>query len=261
MWVNIHPILNEGDYKMGYIYKIINIKNQKAYIGQTTKQRPTDRFSQHKYLATHPEQQKSISFLHRAMNKNGINNFNFKIIECVDNSLLDQREKYWINFYNTLVPNGYNLTAGGCGTPGFSRPQTDKERQKKGASLKKYYQNHPQALENISERTKKLWEDPEYRKKVTQGNQKFYQEHPDMFKGKNNPMYGKHHTKEALEKIRTHAATRKLKIAQLDKETLEIINIYDGVKDAEKALNVSHGWISKAARQDKIAYGFKWKFL
>ena len=74
-------------------------------------------------------------------------------------------------------------------------------------------------------------------------------------------MYGKHHTKDALEKIRAHAATRKLKIAQLDKETLEIINVYDGIKDAEKALNVSHGWISKAAKQNKIAYGFKWKFL
>ena len=33
------------------------------------------------------------------------------------------------------------------------------------------------------------------------------------------------------------------------------------LKDAEKALNVSHGWLSKAARQNKIAYGFRWKFL
>lgn len=82
-----------------------------------------------------------------------------------------------------------------------------------------------------------------------------------MFKGKNNPMYGKHHTEAALEKIKAHAATRKLKIAQLNKDTLEIIRIFDGVKDAEKALNVSHGWLSKAARQNKIAYGFRWKFL
>lgn len=69
-----------------------------------------------------------------------------------------------------------------------------------------------------------------------------------MFKGKNNPMYGKHHTEEALEKMRAHATTRKLKIAQLNKDTLNVIQIFDGVKDAEKALNVSHGWISKAAR-------------
>jgi hypothetical protein len=57
-----------------------------------------------------------------------------------------------------------------------------------------------------------------------------------MFKGENNPMYGKKHTEESLKKIRAHAATRKLQIAQLDKDTLEIIRIFDGVKDAEKAL-------------------------
>ena len=246
---------------MGYIYKIINIKSQKIYIGQTTKQRPTDRFSQHKYLAFHPQQEKSISYLHRAMKSDGIDNFKFEIIEQVNNLLLDEREKYWIKQHNSLIPNGYNLTIGGQGTPGFSRPQSQEEKNKKGNSIKKYYQNHPQAREKVSQRTKELWKDPEYREKVINSNKKFYQQHPDMFKGENNPMYGKHHTEEALEKIKAYAATRKLKIAQLNKDTLEIIRIFDGVKDAEKALNVSHGWLSKAARQDKTAYGFKWKFL
>lgn len=246
---------------MGYIYKIINIKNQKIYIGQTTKKRPTDRFSQHKYLALHPQQEKNISYLHRAMKSDGIDNFKFEIIEQVDNLLLNEREKYWIKQYNSLAPNGYNLTVGGQGTPGFSRPQSQEEKNKKGNSVKKYYQNHPQAREKVSQRTKELWKDPEYREKVISSNKKFYQQHPDMFKGKNNSMYGKYHTEEALEKIRAHAATRKLKIAQLNKDTLEIIQIFDGVKDAEKALNVSHGWLSKAARQNKIAYGFRWKFL
>lgn len=246
---------------MGYIYKIINIKNQKIYIGQTTKKRPTDRFSQHKYLALYPQQEKNISYLHRAMKSDGIDNFKFEIIEQVDNLLLNEREKYWIKQYNSLAPNGYNLTVGGQGTPGFSRPQSQEEKNKKGNYVKKYYQNHPQAREKVSQRTKELWKDPEYREKVISSNKKFYQQHPDMFKGKNNPMYGKYHTEEALEKIRVHAATRKLKIAQLNKDTLEIIQIFDGVKDAEKALNVSHGWLSKAARQNKIAYGFRWKFL
>ena len=54
-------------------------------------------------------------------------------------------------------------------------------------------------------------------------------------------MYGKHHTEEALEKIRANAKKKKLKIAQLNKDTLEIIKIHDGVKDAERELGVSHG--------------------
>ena len=246
---------------MGFIYKIENINNNKTYIGQTTKTRPSDRYSQHRYNATHLEQSINASYLHRAMNKEGLDNFKFEIIEEIDNSLLSEREKYWIQFYNSMAPNGYNLTLGGEGTCGYSRPQSVEEKEKRKISNIKYYQENPEAIEKIRERTKALWQNEEYRKKVTESNKKFYAEHPDMFKGKNNPMYGKKHTGEALEKIRAHAATRKHRIAQLDKETLEIIVVHDGVKDAEKALGVSHGWISKAAKSDKVAYGYRWKFL
>ena len=246
---------------MGYIYKIENLLNHKIYIGQTTKERATDRFSQHRYLARHPERETSISYLHRAMSKYGVDNFSFEVIEEVENSLLNEREQYWIKEKNSLTPNGYNMTKGGEGAIGFSRTQTAEEREKRSISAKKFYENNPEAIEKIRERTLQLWQDEDYRKRVTESNKKFYAEHPDMFKGENNPMYGKHHSEEALEKIRSHAATRKNQIAQLDKDTLEIIKIYDGVKDAEKALGVSHGWISKAARQNKVAYGYRWKLM
>ena len=246
---------------MGYIYKIENLLNHKIYIGQTTKERATDRFSQHRYLARHPEQETSISYLHRAMSKYGVDNFSFEVIEEVEDSLLNEREQYWIKEKNSLTPNGYNMTKGGEGSIGFSRTQTEEEREKRSISVKKFYEDNPEAIEKLRERTLQLWQDENYRKRVTESNKKFYAEHPDMFKGENNPMYGKHHSEEALKKIRSHAATRKNKIAQLDKDTLEIIKIYDGIKDAEKALGVSHGWISKAAKQNKIAYGYRWKLM
>lgn len=246
---------------MGYIYKITNKINNKIYIGQTIKERPSDRYSQHRYLANHPEQEKGISYLHRAMASDGLDNFQFEIIEQIENDLLNEREQYWIKYYDCIVPNGYNITDGGSGTQGYSRPQSIEEREKRQQSNKNYYIEHPEAIEKARQRATELWKNEEYRKKVTESNKKFYQEHPDIFKGENNPMYGKKHTEEALKKIRANAATRKLKIAQLDKDTLEIIKIHNGVKDAEKALGVSHGWISKAARQDKIAYGYKWKFI
>jgi group I intron endonuclease len=248
---------------MGYIYKITNNLNGMMYVGLTTKARPTDRFSQHRYLARHPEQETNgtASYLHRAMNYYGVDNFSFEVIEEVENELLEEREKYWTTFYNCKMPNGYSLTEGGRGTPGYSRIQTEEEKLKRSESNKKFFEEHPEAKEQIRERTKKLWEDEEYRKKVTESNKKFYAEHPDMFKGENNPFYGKHHTEESLQKIKEASKSRQKKIAQLDKETLEIIKIYDGVKDAEKDLGVSHGWLSKAARADKIAYGFRWKFI
>ena len=246
---------------MGYIYKITNNINNKIYIGQTIKKRPTDRFSQHKYIARHLNSEKSNSYLHKAMNKYGVDNFTFEIIEQIENNLLNEREKYWIAYYDCMVPKGYNLTRGGEGTLGYSRPQTVEERKKRKQSNKLFYIKNPQASKALSERTKKLWENEEYRKKVTESNKKYALKHPNLNKGENNPMYGKKHTKEALEKIQAHAATRKLKIAKLDKDSLEILQIYDGVKDAEKALGVAHGWISKAAKQEKVAYGFRWRFM
>lgn len=246
---------------MGYIYKITNKINNKIYIGQTIKNRPTDRFSQHKYAARHLDQDNGISYLHRAMNKDGVDNFDFEIIEEIDNSLLNEQEKYWINFYNCQMPNGYNMTIGGEGAQGYSRPQTIEEREKRKESNKQFYIDHPEEKDKISERSKKLWESEEYRNKVKEGLKQFHEQNPDKFKGENNPMYGKKHTEEALKKIQAHAATRKNRIAQLDKDSLEILQIYDGIKDAEKALGVSHGWISKAAKQNKVAYGFRWKII
>lgn len=245
---------------VGYIYKITNKTNNKIYIGQTTKTRATDRFSQHRYLARHPEQESSPSYLHRAMAVEGVDNFAFEVLESLPDEQLDEREVYWIKKLNSKVPNGYNLTEGGEGSVGHSRPQTLEERLKRQESNIQYYMDHPEAREKISERTKALWENPEYRKKVTESNRKFYAEHPDMFKGENNPFYGKHHTEESLEKIHAAAKKRQTPIAQLDKDTFELIKIYDGVKEAEAALKVSHGWLSKAARAGKIAYGYRWTF-
>lgn len=246
---------------MGYIYKITNLKNNKKYIGQTIKERPADRYNQHKYLATHLQQEKGVSYLHRAMNKHGLENFSFEIIEQIDNTELNIRQQYWIQYYNSVIPNGYNITLGGDGTKGYSRQQTLEEKIKRQKSNKKYYEEHPEVKKEISERTKQLWENKQYREKVTKGVQKFYQQHPDIFKGQNNPFYGKHHTQESLIKIKQAAKKRQLPIAQLDKDSLEIIKVYDGVKAAQAELQVSHGWLSKAARQDKVAYGYRWKFI
>lgn len=87
-------------------------------------------------MARHLNEEKGNSYLHRAMNYHGVDNFNFEVIEEVENSLLNEREIYWISFYNSLVPNGYNLTAGGEGTKSYSRQQTLEEKEKRKESNK-----------------------------------------------------------------------------------------------------------------------------
>lgn len=52
----------------------------------------------------------SGQLLYRAFDKYGIDNFSFEIIEIVEN--YNEREKYWIQYYNSFQ-DGYNMTEGG----------------------------------------------------------------------------------------------------------------------------------------------------
>ncbi len=97
---------------MGYIYKITNLINQKIYIGQTVKT-VQKRFTQHKNNSN--KEYFSQIVLYKAFNKYGIENFTCDEIEEVENSLLDDREKYWIEYYDSYF-NGYNSTLGGRAT-------------------------------------------------------------------------------------------------------------------------------------------------
>lgn len=96
---------------MKLIYKIVNKINNKHYIGQTTKSLE-ERFSQHIYDSLIKKDDKP---LHRAIRKYGPENFYIELVEEVDDSTsLDEREQYWIAYYNSYgQPNGYNATIGG----------------------------------------------------------------------------------------------------------------------------------------------------
>lgn len=85
------------------IYKITNNLTQVSYIGQS--QNIEHRWTQH-------QKAKDNYAIHKAIQKYGVNNFTFEIIELCDN--LFERERYWISYYNTYL-NGYNETPGGEG--------------------------------------------------------------------------------------------------------------------------------------------------
>lgn len=98
---------------MGYIYKITNLINNKIYIGQTRFNVET-RFNQHLYEANKGELQYP---LYQAIRKYGEENFKLDIIEEIDETLLNEREQYWIQYYDSYIKNkkGYNCTYGGEG--------------------------------------------------------------------------------------------------------------------------------------------------
>ena len=97
---------------MGYIYKITNTINNKVYIGQTVKT-VQKRFTQHKNNSN--KKYLSQIVLYKAFNKQGIENIKCEEIEEVSNNKIDEREKYWIEYYDSYF-NGYNSTLGGKAT-------------------------------------------------------------------------------------------------------------------------------------------------
>ena len=93
----------------GFIYKITNTINSKSYIGQTI-QNVKERFYQH--CATKCSKAVSNMAIHRAIKKYGKSNFIVEVIEEIDSANLNDRERYWIKYYNSYN-NGYNSTKGG----------------------------------------------------------------------------------------------------------------------------------------------------
>ena len=94
------------------IYKIENILNGKIYIGQS--------------IEIEKRWQKHLNandnfLIHKAIKKYGKENFQFSIIEECDASLLNNKECYWIEFYNSLIPNGYNMVQGGSNGIGLAK--------------------------------------------------------------------------------------------------------------------------------------------
>ena len=98
---------------MGVIYKITNTCNNKVYIGQTVKTMD-ERWRQHHVNYNKPYF--SHLPLYRAMNKYGPRSFICEQLEEVPDNELDEREKYWIKYYNSYE-TGYNATLGGRATP------------------------------------------------------------------------------------------------------------------------------------------------
>ncbi len=90
-----------------YIYLTKNMVTGKKYVGWHATNKLYDN-----YIGSGHLFQKSVK-------NHGKNNFINGIIEfCTENNFLE-REKYWIKEFNTLIPNGYNLTMGGEGNVGY----------------------------------------------------------------------------------------------------------------------------------------------
>lgn len=96
---------------MAYIYKITNQINGKSYIGKTGEINPHEGSKEH--LRERIKDRWKNRPLYRAINKYGEENFKFEVLE--ETNFPEEREQYFIQYYNTYGNTGYNATLGGDG--------------------------------------------------------------------------------------------------------------------------------------------------
>lgn len=96
---------------MSFIYKITNDINDKIYIGKTN---ATIQKRWQEHCHDFCKDRNKNRPLYWAMNKYGIEHFKAEKIEECEYDIAEEREVYWINYYNSYM-NGYNATLGGDG--------------------------------------------------------------------------------------------------------------------------------------------------
>ena len=142
------------------IYLITNLINNKQYVGQTIKGYKV-RWKGHLQNANYINNYRQC--IDKAIYKYGETNFRLDLIETVPIDQKDEKEIYYIKYYDTYH-NGYNLTLGGDANPMFDpsvkqkhlqRMRSKQMREKMSKSVKASYT--PELRNWFSEHSKAIW--------------------------------------------------------------------------------------------------------
>lgn len=246
----------------------------KVYIG-ITKRKPQKRWNSGRGYVDN-------RYFYRAIQKYGWENFKHEIIaDGLDKEEASEMERKLISEYDSTNPEvGYNIEAGGIDGPivtdamrvnlskrgkrmlaerpdlhekflkgrddYFSDPQNVK---KHSDTLKRYYQEHPEARKRISEQTKARLTD-EYRQRASEAQKKA------------------HGTPEARKRARDSHKAQMIAIEQWSLDG-KLIACYECIGDAVRAtgicrqniMKVLKHTLTKAGRERQTAGGYKWRYV
>ena len=215
---------------MGYIYKIKNKIDSKTYIGQTTQ----DLESRWK---AHLEKRNNCRYLKYALKKYGVDNFEFKLVCITFDNQLDDMEIKYIEQYNSLAPNGYNIRLGGNSG-----------------------RHHADTKKKISDTLKTRYQNVFYRAKIPKPQLGI--PHNEITKKKiSDTLKGRKLSQTAIDKrVMTTRLNRNRKIIQLDIHGNRL-NKFDSCKEAGEYVGTSKSNISACCHgRGKTSKGYIWKY-
>lgn len=146
--------------KIRGVYRIVHRESGVGYVGQSFD--VERRFRHHRAAALRG----GDYVLGRALRKYGVDAFDYEVIEpCDSEEEALVAERYWIEWYGTVAPNGYNLTTGGESgkvhtAESCARMTASRMGRGKGVPLK------PEHREKIRQATLGRTTTPETRKKM-----------------------------------------------------------------------------------------------
>lgn len=289
-----HPAINFhlGMIIMIGIYKITNTLNNKCYIGQSVD--IERRWRHHKETMNNPHIEAYNKELYKDMRSFGLDNFLFEVLEECFLEELNDKEKYWIRYYNSYE-KGYNLTRGGNGLLKYDYDKIKElwdqglttEKISKETNISYNYVTTILGVLGITAKEKlKRNNTPNdshsrYSKKVYQKDLLTHEiinifdsvssaanflevcraSFREALKNHNNEYRGFYWEIDSDSvKEKRDFSTRK--VAQIDKNTDKILQIFPSLSQAAKNIEGQVSCISKACKNKINTYkGFKWRYI
>ena len=238
------------------IYIIKNLVNDKTYVGQSKDiySRWDTHFCDFKHL------RHNNIYFQRSWNKYGKDNFEFKIIEICNIESLNEREIYWVSYYNSYNPIfGYNLTLGGSQNYDFSEEFLQKMRESHesqaisiiqldldGNIINVWKYGAREASKKLNYHQSTIWKcinglQPTYENFIWMEYEEYKEVGVDLNYYENNMRFKR--------------------IAQLTYHGKEIIKIWNNTSDIRASLGFDTCSITKVCRgKNASLYGFKWTY-
>ena len=243
---------------MGYIYIVINDINHKVYIGQTSTSLK-QRWCEH----THTDINNGTHF-HNALLKYGVDKFHLYLLEECTIDKLNEREIYYISIFNSYK-DGYNMTPGGAGVPGYKH--TDEDKIKMAQASKQFWsslsdKDRQLFIQQRAAKLKGVPKSPEHRLALSEARQ-------GKYTGKINGFYGKHHTQETKDIISKCNTGRKsnrrkpIKLVELNKQFNSYTEAWEWLVAQglckTKAPQSCTTQIKDSIKRNTRAYGYHWE--